>query len=231
MPQVSVTPENVEHVRPAEPPAQENGADDPDAKFFAAAMSIEEGMEKADKAHARSVKVWARIAAAAILVVVGIVGLAAAFNPSSDIAQVAGDTKPASLTAPTVPDNAQDGAPVSPNEEAKEEKPTGRAGTVVYSYTGHVGEGGTYVVTETVEFSDDGTSAQTTIEGTFGDAATAEQFLGAVKRDYGSDFLEGSADGQNVVVKVDISKLGLDREAYEDALRDSVDDLRVVKKS
>lgn len=225
---LTVTPESAEQ----EHAAQKSGAQDPDTQFFAATMSIEEGMEKADKVHARNVKMWTRVAAAMLLVVVGGVGLTAAFSLSLQGGGESGEASPPAPTAaPSAPDVSGKAVPVVPEDQAAGEKATGKAGTVVYSYTGHVGEGGTYVVTETVDFADDGTSAQTTIEGTFGNAATAEQFLEAVKRDYGSDFLEGTAEGERVVVKVDISKLGLDREAYEDALRDSVDDLRVVKKS
>lgn len=224
---LEVTPESAEQ----EHAAQKSGAQDPDTQFFAATKSIEEGMEKADKVHARNVKMWTRVAAAMLLVVVGGVGLTAAFSLSLQGGGESGEANPSAPTAPSAPDVSGKAAPVVPEDQASSEKATGKAGTVVYSYTGHVGEGGTYVVTETVDFADDGTSAQTTIEGTFGNAATAEQFLEAVKRDYGSDFLEGTAEGEHVVVKVDISKLGLDREAYEDALRNSVDDLRVVKKS
>lgn len=223
MPPVTVMPENAERGKPTEHPVRDEKAKDPDAKFFAAAMSIKEGMEKADRAHSRRIRAWARVIAVVLLVVVGGVGLTAAFNQPLDSQQITEKSSPGSTSESMAPGDA-------PSEEDESEKHTGRAGTVVYSYTGHVGEGGPYVVTETVEFADDGTSAQTTIEGTFGDAEAAERFLEAVQRDYGSDFLEGRAEGDHVTVKVDISKLSLDREAYEEALRDSVDDLRVVKK-
>lgn len=106
-----------------------------------------------------------------------------------------------------------------------------RAGEVVYRYVLGGGSNAECSVTETVQFGEDGLCRISTLEAAFSEGRAAETYLASIKRDYGSSFETGSVEGSCALVTVDVSSSALDREGYEDALRNSVRDLTIVKKS
>ena len=105
------------------------------------------------------------------------------------------------------------------------------SGTVVYRYTSPGSDGEGRPTVETVSFGRDGLCETSTIEVELSDAEAAQAFVGDLERDFGSAYREGSAEGATARATVDVSANRLDREAYEDELRVSVEDLAIVKKS
>ena len=117
----------------------------------------------------------------------------------------------------------QKDAPSTPSED--------RSGTVVYRYVTTDAAGNGQTVTESVHFGVNGLCETSAMEVEFGGAEEAEAFAESVRRDYGSAVRVVEVDGTNVHAEIDASMNRLDREAYEDALRSSVRDLAIVKKS
>lgn len=85
--------------------------------------------------------------------------------------------------------------------------------------------------TETVSFGGDGLCETSTLEVQLADDAAVEAFLQGLERDFGSSCKESEAQGANARAVIDVSANKLDREGYEDALRVSVEELTIVKKS
>lgn len=106
-----------------------------------------------------------------------------------------------------------------------------RSGTVVYRYVVGLGDDDERTVVETVRFGRDGRCETSDLEATLADVTAAAAFLEALERDYGSALQHSSAQGATVKATLDVSANKLDREKYEDVLRDSVDDLSIVSKS
>ena len=106
-----------------------------------------------------------------------------------------------------------------------------RSGTVVYRYATQMADGEQRTVTETVRFGKSGLCEMSTMEATFADSDAADAFIDVLRRDYGPAFSEGTVEGSSARATLDIAAHKLDREEYEDALRDSVEDLSIIKKS
>ena len=105
------------------------------------------------------------------------------------------------------------------------------SGTVVYRYAKPGNEADKTSVTEKVTFGGDGLCESSSLEVQFSDASAAEEFLRALELDFGTAYCEGEVKDNVATAVVDVSSNKLDREGYEDALRDSVVDLVIVKKS
>lgn len=136
--------------------------------------------------------------------------------------------------------SAAPGSPGKSKNESEKESSAGKAGvpstenrsgTVVYRYVASSADGEGCTVIETVRFGRDGFCETSTMEASFAEESESEAFLEALRRDYGSAFQDGAAEGSTATATLDVSANKLDREAYEDALRDSVQDLSIVRKS
>lgn len=145
----------------------------------------------------------------------GRTGSAAGDSSSDEAKGESGSGSPAS--------SGKAGAPQTATED--------RSGTVVYRYTALSADGMGSTVVETVRFGRDGLCETSTMEAAFADGLEAEAFLETLRRDYGPAFEDGATEGSTATATLDVSANKLDREAYEDALRDSVEDLSIVRKS
>lgn len=104
------------------------------------------------------------------------------------------------------------------------------SGTVVYRYVTDNATGADCTITETVTFGQSGLCETSSMEVRLADEGSAQVFAQAMQRDYGPGAVV-SVDGTTVRAELAIGSNALDREAYEDALRASVRDLTIVKKS
>lgn len=104
------------------------------------------------------------------------------------------------------------------------------AGVVVYQYTAKLPTGITYTAEETVTFNAAGEGEFVTTKMEFPDEESCKSYTDSQKKDYGANYTIDEIDGATATVTVNISGLHQDREAYEMSLRNSVEDLVVLKK-
>lgn len=198
-------------------------------------QSIADGMKEGLREHYRLVRIRIAVGIAASLALIALaLGVIAQCSAPSS----AGDP---AAEAPAVPPEAAEPEQSQPErgEAAKEEgsrqsgatQTEDRSGTVVYRYLTTDASGESRTVTEAVAFGADGLCETSTMDVEFADPEGAETFVENIRRDYGSAARDVELNGSNVHVEIDTSANKLDREAYEDALRDSVRDLTIVKKS
>ena len=189
------------------------------------------------KRPARRLRLKIALATAGVLmlVVVGI-GAASLLAPGGDgegLVAASGDGASGEGAAARDTQAPADSASGGPGSSGKAGAPAteDRSGTVVYRYMAPSADGEGRSVVETVRFGRDGLCEKTTMEATFADESEAAAFIDALRRDYGSAFEDGAAEGASATATLDVSANKLDREAYEDTLRESVQDLSLVKKS
>lgn len=96
-----------------------------------------------------------------------------------------------------------------------------------YSYESSTLNGTGYSINETVFFNEDGNALSTLMHITFPDAESAQQYLDGLRKDYGEQLDLIYQDAGNLVCRIDLADLELDKEEYEDALKYSVDDFTV----
>lgn len=194
-------------------------------------QSIREGMLKADEHHRRAFVLKAGALAATGLLCACLIGFGAY--------QVSRTPERADSSQEEEYQESLEEADAGHSEDDKQETAASKpveaqrdlSGTVVYRYTTFDAEGVEQITTEAVTFGSDGLCLTSTLEVTLPDEEAVEAFLAELERDYGSSYQEGEAQGLNARVVVDVSANKLDRERYEDALRVSVDELTIVKKS
>lgn len=217
-------------------------------------QSIAEGMREGQREHYRFVRIKIACAAAGLLLLVALVlGAIASLAMQHDAGEGAQDeAQTTSTTGTSSPARPEAESSVSDKPSGSgsnsSEKPTDkpssnasssttkpstedRSGTVAYRYVAEDDTEGDRTVTETVEFGKDGLCEKSLMEVEFASNEAAEAFAAGIRRDYGSAALSVEVDGTRVRAEIDASSNGLDREAYEDALRDSVRDLTILKKS
>lgn len=220
-------------------PEWSKGGEQASPMFEERPHSISEGMKEGMLEHCRIVRI--KIAAgivASLLLVALVLGAATQCSGPGD----AGDAPQAAPVETSSSSEASDPGAGQPGRSEGQAESAGqkdapstpsedRSGTVVYRYvtTDAVGNGQT--VTESVHFGANGLCETSAMEVEFGGAEEAEAFAESVRRDYGSAVRVVEVDGTNVHAEIDASMNRLDREAYEDALRSSVRDLAIVKKS
>lgn len=201
--------------------------------------SISEGMKEGMLEHCRIVRI--KIAAgivASLLLVALVLGAATQCSGPGD----AGDAPQAAPVETSSSSEASDPGAGQPGRSEGQAESAGqkdapstpsedRSGTVVYRYVTTDAAGNGQTVTESVHFGANGLCETSAMEVEFGGAEEAEAFAESVRRDYGSAVRVVEVDGTNVHAEIDASMNRLDREAYEDALRSSVRDLAIVKKS
>ena len=192
--------------------------------------NIKEVMLEAEGLHRRGLAIKVGAVAASGALALGLVAFAFMHLPDSG----GGDALPEIEAAQPTGDDAQNVASGSekPDQEPKSTADNvDRSGEVVYRYALKGSDGETRSVTETVAFGKDGMCETSSLEVELPDEAIAQTYLADLERDFGSALEKGEADGAVVRAVVDVSSNGLDREGYEDALRVSVDDLAIVKKT
>lgn len=201
--------------------------------------SISEGMKEGMLEHCRIVRI--KIAAgivASLLLVALVLGAATQCSGPGD----AGDAPQAAPVETSSSSEASDPGAGQPGRSEGQAESAGqkdapstpsedRSGTVVYRFVTTDAAGNGQTVTESVHFGANGLCETSAMEVEFGGAEEAEAFAESVRRDYGSAVRVVEVDGTNVHAEIDASMNRLDREAYEDALRSSVRDLAIVKKS
>lgn len=203
----------------------------PSIMFDEPPSSIGESMRLAESEHRRGfafkVAVGGAIGAAAVAVVALL-----AFNLSflTEAPEGADDGTPAVQQRQTTSDEALDVSEARGGQGSRQPE-RDLSGTVVYRYTASGSDGEERPTVETVSFGRDGLCETSTIEVELSDAEAAQAFVEGLERDFGSAYREGSAEGATARATVDVSANRLDREAYEDELRVSVEDLAIVKKS
>ena len=101
------------------------------------------------------------------------------------------------------------------------------AGDVQFYYSLTTAEGEHPTVHETVTFNEQGLCTKSVLRATFDSQAAASAFVTRVERDYGRAYLGGSVDGTTGTVEVNMTSSRLTRQEYENALRTTVQDLRV----
>ena len=184
-------------------------------------------MREADALHRRGFAFKAGLIAASSVLVIGLFAFALVQLPRSDgEGQEPGENPPAVET--------DGGSGEVPAAETSAEKPTeerDQSGSVTYRYLTVTAAGEERRTTETVTFGKDGFCATSTLEVQLADAEAVDEFLSELERDFGSSCKEREAQGANARAVIDVSANKLDRERYEDALRVSVEDLTIVKKS
>lgn len=219
-------------------------------------QTIAEGMQDGQREHRRIIRIKIALGAmAALLVVACAVGLAQqlmvqpdAQNPQTtqQLDAPQNSQSPDTSNSPESPDGEhQSNASGQPNSATNSATNPGdhsitpnqpqtpqqdRSGTVVYRYVTNNATGTDCTITETVTFNQEGLCETSDMEVKLADEAAAEAFAQVMQRDYGPD-AEVSVEGSTVRAHLTISSNDLDREAYEDALRASVRDLTIVKKS
>lgn len=190
--------------------------------------SLEEGMREAEALHRRGFARKAGLIVASGALVLGLIAFAAFQLPRLDGGErEASDDPPAAETTPEQID--------APEDEAEKAKPVEKekdlSGSVTYRYTTAGPDGEGRQTTETVQFDAGGLCETSTLEVQLADGEAVEAFLAELERDFGSGCKESEAQGANARAVIDVSANKLDREGYEDALRVSVQDLTIVKKS
>lgn len=202
-----------------------------------AAERLREGLhegdeaEKARRSAMRTLKIGigAAVAVMGLICTVGLLGGLTAFVGGSP-ADGATSQVSAAQDAPSSSTSGSRNQGKATDSAAKP-KQENLSGEVVYRYTTSQGGEGEQSVTETVAFGRDGLCTTSTLEAQFADEEAAASFVESLRNDYGSALKEAATDGANAKVTVDVSPNKLDREAYEDTLRISVEDLMIVKKS
>lgn len=206
-------------------PLLDEAAIEESSMFEEPPTSIADGMKAADKHHKKHRK--GIVAAVIFIIAVAIAAVLAVLN-------FTGQINIASMLNGILPQQSstQQGTATgsSSSAAASSSAKTNQSGTVIYEYTATTSGGVDYKVKETVTFSADGDCESTQMEYEFPNEADLEALLANLSRDYGSDYQLISQNGNKATVVIDISNLKLDREAYEDALRYSVDDLMILKK-
>lgn len=204
------------------------------------ASSIDDRMRQARKQQSKRIK--RRVIAAVIVCVLGAgigVGVGMGYFPITvengqvifgDKKLVLGDKQPSTSSGSTSSSSGNTPSG-STGGSKKAEKEKDQTGTVIYGYTLTDPNGEPYTVTETVEFGSEGLCGNSTTEATFTNTDAAADYLATVQRDYGKSFVSGSNEGMKTTVTVDVTSSKLDRERYEDALRNTVADLMIIKKS
>ena len=183
---------------------------------------------------ARRLKTALMMAGALVLVMVGLAAASQhAGAPSGELGSVSSSADDAAFVARdgwgSEGFSSSKGADSSSGDGAAANED--RSGTVVYRYVIQLESQDEHTVLETVRFGWDGCCETSEMEATFADESAAEAFLETLRRDYGPSFSGGSVLDSTVEATLDVSANKLDREAYEDALRDSVLDLSIVRKS
>lgn len=220
-------------------PEWSKGGEQASPMFEERPHSISEGMKEGMLEHCRIVriKIAAGIAASLLLVAL-VLGAATQCSGPGD----AGDAPQAAPVETSSSSEASDPGAGQPGRSEGQAESAGqkdapstpsedRSGTVVYRYVTTDAAGNGQTVTELVHFGANGLCETSAMEVEFGGAEEAEAFAESVRRDYGSAVRVVEVDGTNVHAEIDASMNRLDREAYEDALRSSVRDLAIVKKS
>lgn len=227
-------PEPVERKAEAKAEAGSLKTEEPKVKAVSSVMfdepptSLEEGMREAEALHRRGFARKAGLIVASGALVLGLIAFAAFQLPRLDGGErEASDDPPAAETAPERID-----APEGEAEKAKPvEKEKDLSGSVTYRYMTAGPDGEERQTTETVQFDAGGLCETSTLEVQLADGEAVEAFLAELERDFGSGCKESEAQGANARAVIDVSANKLDREGYEDALRVSVQDLTIVKKS
>lgn len=224
-------------VEPPVPTCSQSEACEDSPLFEERPQSIAEGMKEGQREHYRHMRIKIAIGAVVSLLLVALfLGIALQLVSYSSEEGVVQDIP----TAPLPSENAE---PQSDQPRREEEpvadSPAGStssqkedlSGTVVYRYVTGAPDADAQSVTESVQFGKEGLCETSTMEVEFASTEAAESFAENIRRDYGSSARSVEVDGTKVRAEIDASSNGLDREAYEDALRDSVRDLTIVKKS
>lgn len=206
-------------------------------------QTIAEGMEDGQREHFRIIRIKIALGAmAALLLVACAVGVAqqlvAQFDEQNPQVVESLDKSPTSelpsgdqqSSAPTQPEPGTNPSDPSTTPNQPQSPQQDRSGTVVYRYVTNNATGTDCTITETVTFNQAGLCETSEMEVKLADEAAAQEFAQVMQRDYGPD-AEVSVDGTTVRAQLSIASNALDREAYEDALRASVRDLTIVKKS
>lgn len=203
-------------------------------------QSIADNMKEVQQRHSRlmRIKIALGIVGALLLVALAL-AVAVQCSGPSDATDFAPHAQTTSSTAPDAADRQQ--SQPARNEKPDEGEGAGqsaapqqtedKSGTVVYRYVTTDSAGDGHTVTETVSFAASGLCETSTMDVEFADGEGAQAFAEGLRRDYGSAARTVDVDGATVHAEIDVSSNGLDREAYEDALRESVRDLSIVKKS
>ncbi|HIW75531.1 MULTISPECIES: hypothetical protein [Gordonibacter] len=207
----------------------------PDSPLFnTAPASLADGLREGAGSHVRHLRMKIALGVTGVLVVVALF-LGAVFQ----LSQSGTPAVPQDSDTPAADAQQQDNDAQKPNDDAKKtpaddsQNTTSEqdlSGTVVYRYRQTAGPDAPSTVERTT-FGEDGLCRTSSLEITFNDEAEAADFLDTLKRDYGTAFLDGKVDGTRVTALIDVGSNKLDRDQYERALRASVSDLSVVKKS
>ena len=223
------SPERGEQPAPASPEEKQVESSEPLSSviFDEPPTSLQEGLREADVLHRRGFAFKTGLIAVSSVLVVGLFAFALFQLPHSDEeGQEAGENPPAVETDVEGAD-----APAPEAEAAKPTEEKDQSGSVTYRYLTATAAGEERHTTETVTFGRDGFCETSTLEVQLADAEAVEGFLSELERDFGSSCKESEAQGANARAVIDVSANKLDREGYEDALRVSVEDLTIVKKS
>ena len=190
--------------------------------------SIKDGMREAEELHRRGFARKACLIVASGTLAAGLLAFAAFQLPRmSEGEGDAGEGSPAAeaVFEPSIQSDAE------PGKQPKPAEGKDLSGSVTYRYVTTGADGDERPTTETVSFGGDGLCETSTLEVQLADDAAVEAFLQGLERDFGSSCKESEAQGANARAVIDVSANKLDREGYEDALRVSVEELTIVKKS
>lgn len=206
----------------------------PSIMFDEPPSSIGDSMRLAESEHRRGFAFKVAVGGAIGAVAVAVAALLVFNLPFlTEAPEGADDGAPAAQRRQTTSDEVLDSSKAEGGASGQGSREPERdlSGTVVYRYTSPGSDGEGRPTVETVSFGRDGLCETSTIEVELSDAEAAQAFVGDLERDFGSAYREGSAEGATARATVDVSANRLDREAYEDELRVSVEDLAIVKKS
>ncbi|MFQ8762923.1 MAG: hypothetical protein ACLR9M_04790 [Eggerthella lenta] len=198
------------------------------ALFDEPPTSIKDGMREAEELHRRGFARKACLIVASGTLAAGLLAFAAFQLPRmSEGEGDAGEGSPAAeaVFEPSIQSDAE------PGKQPKPAEGKDLSGSVTYRYVTTGADGDERPTTETVSFGGDGLCETSTLEVQLADDAAVEAFLQGLERDFGSSCKESEAQGANARAVIDVSANKLDREGYEDALRVSVEELTIVKKS
>ena len=185
------------------------------ALFDEPPTSIKDGMREAEELHRRGFARKACLIVASGTLAAGLLAFAAFQLPR--MSEGEGE--------PSIQSDAE------PGKQPKPAEGKDLSGSVTYRYVTTGADGDERPTTETVSFGGDGLCETSTLEVQLADDAAVEAFLQGLERDFGSSCKESEAQGANARAVIDVSANKLDREGYEDALRVSVEELTIVKKS
>lgn len=205
----------------------------PDSPLFnTAPASLADGLREGAGSHIRHLRMKIALGVTGVLVVVALfLGAVFQLSQSGTPAVPQDSNTPADTQQQNNNEQkSSDDDPKSTDDDQNTTSEQDLSGTVVYRYRQTAGPDAPSTVERTT-FGEDGLCRTSSLEIEFTDEAEAADFLDTLKRDYGTAFLDGKVDGTRVTALIDVGSNKLDRDQYERALRASVSDLSVVKKS